>query len=377
MTFWNFKSQTNDDVAELSVYGDIGEWLDVDSREFTSQLKGITAKRLNVRINSGGGSVFTAQAILSSLRRHSAEVVVYIDGLAASAASVIAMAGDRVIMPANAMMMIHNPWTGTYGEAKDMRKMADTLDSVRDSIVAAYREKTGLEDSAIIELMDAETWMTGEEAVANGFADELEVTHKVAASVNRGNMIVNGLEIKADRYKNLPGMIDKIQPAQEENPAKVTDNRTGNVPGDKTEEKKEIKPMNLEQLKAEHPDLYKQVHDEGAQAGVNKERERIQAIEDMAMKGHETLIAKAKFETGVSAEALAVQIVKAEKAKADTFLSNRKADADEIKDGADSSDSNEGLETPDDKKAAADQAELDEIVNAAKAGFNSRRPKSK
>ena len=338
MTFWNFKAKSNDDIAELSVYGDIGEWLDVDSREFTSQLKQITAKKINVRINSGGGSVFTAQAILSSLRRHNAEITVYIDGLAASAASVIAMAGDRVIMPANAMMMIHNPWTGTYGEAKDMRKMADTLDSVRDSIVAAYREKTGLEDSAIIELMDAETWMTGAEAVELGFADEVEVTQRVAASANHGNMLVNGLSIEASRYKKLAKIIDTLPTAQE------STKPTGVVAG-KTEEKKEIKSMNLEQLKAEHPDLYNQVIEQGAQAGADKERARIKAIEDMAMKGHETLIAKAKFETGVSAEALAVQIVKAEKAKADTFLSNRKADADEIKDGADSSDANKGRET--------------------------------
>lgn len=352
----------------MTVYGDIGEWSDVDSREFTSALKQVTSKNITLRINSGGGSVFTAQAILSSLRRHAASVTVYIDGLAASAASVIAMAGDKIIMPSNAMMMIHNPWTGTYGEAKDMRKMADTLDSVRDSIVAAYKEKTTLDVERIVQLMDDETWMTAAEAVELGFADEVEVTQRVAASANHGNMLVNGLSIEASRYKKLAQIIDTLPTAQESTP-------TGVVAG-KTEEKKEIKSMNLEQLKAEHPDLYNQLLEEGAQAGADKERARIKAIEDMEMKGHEQLINQAKFDTGISAESLAVQIIKAEKEKNARFLNDRQDDASKIQPAAAQSDANEGLPNADEAKAAAEKAELEAIVNAAAEGFNSRRPKS-
>lgn len=370
MTFWNIKAKAEQDTTEMTVYGDIGEWSDVDSREFTRALRQVSSKNITLRINSGGGSVFTAQAILSSLRRHPANVTVYIDGLAASAASVIAMAGDKIIMPSNSMMMIHNPWTGTYGEAKDMRKMADTLDSVRDSIVAAYKEKTTLDVEKIVQLMDDETWMTAAEAVELGFADEIEVTQRVAASANHGNMLVNGLSIEASRYKKLSQIIDTLPSAQE------STTPTGAVAG-KTEAKKETKSMTLDQLKAEHPDLHKQLLDEGAQAGVNQERARIKAIEEMAMKGHEQLITQAKFDTGISAESLAVQIVKAEKEKSARFLNDRQADANEIAPEAAQSDANQGLQTADDAKAAADKAELDAIVNAAVEGFNSRRKNTK
>lgn len=364
MRFWKFKAEASKDAAELMVYGDIGEWLDVDSREFTQQLRAITASLINVRINSGGGSVFTAQAILSSLRRHPAEVRVYIDGLAASAASVIAMAGDTVVMPSNAMMMIHNPLTWVGGEAEDMRKMADTLDKVRDGIVAAYQQKTLLEESRIIELMDAETWMTASEAVELGFADEIEQGHRIAASLNDGNMVINGLTIDATRYGNMPSIVQHMDQAQQPS----NSNTTGDSAGDQPEEPKEPKPMNLEQLKAEHPDLYAAVLAEGEEAGKTQERARIQAIEDMALKGHEDLIAQAKFENAISAEALAVQIIKAEREKSSNFLANRQADADEIGEAANAQ-ANAGLE----HSASEENSEEEQrVVAAAARSFSAR-----
>lgn len=368
MSFWEIKAAAKKgEPAELLVYGDIGEWLDVDSRKFTSELKAIDSDQITVRINSGGGSVFTAQAILSSLRRHKAKVTVYVDGLAASAASVIAMAGDKVIMPANAMMMIHNPLTWAGGEAADFRKMADTLDQVRMSIVAAYREKTGLEDEAIIELMDAETWMTADDAVEWGFADEVESAVRIAASANHGNIIVNGQQVDVKRYKNASAIVQLITGAgDQDHPAPQLSNNTGVSAGEITEEQ-EKKPMNLEQLKAEHPDLYSAVLADGEKAGVEKERARIQAIEDMAMKGHETMIAAAKFDTGITAEALAVQIIKAEKAKAGQFLADRAADADEIGDAANPG-ANEGND-PD----AAENEKKEKFVNLVANAFRGQK----
>ncbi|MFK3035667.1 Clp protease ClpP, partial [Salmonella enterica subsp. enterica serovar Weltevreden] len=99
---------------------------------------------------------------------------VYIDGIAASAATIIAMAGDKIIIPANAMMMIHNPWTFDAGDSEELRSIAEMMDKVRNSILASYREKTGLSDEKLIELMDAETWFSADEAVELGFADEVE-----------------------------------------------------------------------------------------------------------------------------------------------------------------------------------------------------------
>lgn len=363
MSFWAFKNETSETEAELTVYGDIGEWLDVDSRKFTRELKQITAKQISVRINSGGGSVFTAQAILSSLRRHKAEIIVYIDGIAASAASVIAMAGDLIVMPSNAMMMIHNPSIGAWGESKDMRKTADILDKVRDTIVAAYKEKTGLEESKIVDLMNEETWLTANEAVELGFADEVENYQDIAASMNSGTMFVNGVQVDASNFKNLPQSWFKNSGEQPEN---VTTNPPGGKAGES--EETEIEPMNLEELKAKHPDLYAQVIADAEKAGVEKERARIQSIEDMAMPGHDDLIADAKFKSGITAEALAVSIVKAEKQRGKDYLASRQDDAEEI-------------ETPDPIDAAdqnpansADEKERQQIRAAAAEVGSKRKP---
>lgn len=361
MSFWLFKNAAASDEAELQVYGDIGEWSDVDSREFTNQLKKITAKRISVRINSGGGSVFTAQAILSSLRRHKADVYVYIDGLAASAASVIAMAGDFIVMPSNSMMMIHNPATISWGEAKDMRKIADTLDKVRDTIVAAYKDRTGLDEQKIIELMDEETWMTAAEAVELGFADEIEDYQNIAASVQSGTMFVNGIQVDASRYKHIPEAWAKAEP-------EITDShdQPGKTAGE-TEET-ETEPMNLEELKAKHPDLYKQIVDDAEKAGVEKERARIKDIEDMAMPGHDEMVNKAKFDSGITAEQLAVDIVKAEKQRGKDYLNNRDQDGDLDVD-ATVDDGN-----PPDASASADDAKRDSWRAAAKSVTARKKP---
>ena len=121
-------------------------------------------KNLNIYINSGGGDVFAGQAIHSMLARHTAFKTVYVDGLAASIASVIVMAGDKIIMPRNAMMMIHNAWTIAAGNKESFRKLADDMEKIDESIVTTYADKTGLESEEIKALMEAETWMTAEEA---------------------------------------------------------------------------------------------------------------------------------------------------------------------------------------------------------------------
>src|SRR5690606_4595735 len=255
--FWNFKAAAGPEKApELRIYGDIGEWMDVDSKRFAADLAALgDVTDLTVRINSDGGSVFTAQAIYSMLRRHPAAVTVYIDGIAASAATIIAMAGDRIVMPANAMMMIHNPLTGLWGNANDMREMADLLDKIRETLLAVYREKTGLSDEQLIELLDAETYLTAAEAVELGFATEIEESVRIAASLSRAQMVVNGLKLDPERHGKMPeSWLNQAQP-----------NTQPAGPAGQSEEK-EREPMNLEQLKAEHPDLYRAVREEGIQA---------------------------------------------------------------------------------------------------------------
>lgn len=175
------------DVAEVFIYDDIGEgWFTagVTAKGFVEELKAIKAPRIDLHLNSPGGSVFDGVAIYNALVRHPATVTTYIDGLAASIASVIALAGDRVLMAANALFMIHNPWGAVQGTAADMRQTADVLDKVRDTLIGTYIEKTGMSEAKLVNLLDAETWYTAAEALDAGFVDEIGVEMQVAAHVD-------------------------------------------------------------------------------------------------------------------------------------------------------------------------------------------------
>lgn len=131
-------------------------------------------EQINIYINSLGGSVMEGTAIYNQLKRHPAQKTVYVDGFACSVASVIAMAGDKVIMPKNTAMMIHNMWTVAWGNAKELRKAADDLDVLMVANRQAYLQKSGgkLTEERLIELLDAETWLTAEQCVEMGLADE-------------------------------------------------------------------------------------------------------------------------------------------------------------------------------------------------------------
>lgn len=229
--FWQIRAAADDPkIGEVLLYGEIGAykfWGDeVIPKEFKEELDALgDVDELRVFINSPGGDVFAGQAIHSMLKRHPAHVSVYVDGLAASIASVIAMAGDTVIMPLNAMMMIHQPWTWASGNAEDFRRLADDLDKVAESIVAAYESKTGLDRDEIVALMDAETWMTAEEAVELGFADRIEESKQIAASLRDGVLVIQGHEVDLSRYRNPPkvliaqaGVTDESEPEPEEVP---------------------------------------------------------------------------------------------------------------------------------------------------------------
>jgi ATP-dependent Clp protease protease subunit len=193
--FWNFKNVKEDPkIGELDIYGEIADsswWGDeVTPKQFKKDMDALgDISELNVYINSPGGDVFAGQTIYSILKRKKCAVNVYIDGLAASAASVIAMVGradgNTLNMPKNAMLMIHNPWSIAWGYASDMRQMADTLDKIRDSIVAVYKDGSNLEEKDIIELMDAETWMTAQDALDYGFIDHIEEHSERAFTIRR------------------------------------------------------------------------------------------------------------------------------------------------------------------------------------------------
>lgn len=173
------------DRAEIWIYEQIGEdwWTGegVTAKGFQKELSAIKAKQIDLHINSPGGNVFDGTTIYNLLKQHSANITTYIDGLAASIASVIALAGDKVIMAENALFMMHNPSGMVMGTAQDMRSMADVLDKVSGSIATAYVGKSGRPEQEIRELMDSETWLTAEEAMSAGLVDEIGSEMDLAA----------------------------------------------------------------------------------------------------------------------------------------------------------------------------------------------------
>lgn len=175
-------------VAEILLYDEIGMW-GITAQEFARELKALgDLSLINLRIHSPGGDVFEGMAIYNLLKSHPARVEVHIDGLAASMASVIAMAGDTINMPENAMMMIHKPWGIQGGDADDMRRYADLLDKVEGTLINAYVSKTGKSEDEIKGLLKDETWMTGREAVEAGFADQLTEPLAAAAQLTSKRM---------------------------------------------------------------------------------------------------------------------------------------------------------------------------------------------
>lgn len=181
--FWNFaQSKEKDGEIELRIEGEIisdddawlYEWFGIDAttpNQFKAELAQYEGRNITVWIDSWGGDVFAASVIYNALKEHKGRVVVKIDGKAVSAASIIAMAGEEVLMSPVSIMMIHNPWTDMRGEAKEFRHAADILDQVKESIINSYQIKTGRSRSKISQLMDEETWMSPKKAMTEGFAD--------------------------------------------------------------------------------------------------------------------------------------------------------------------------------------------------------------
>ena len=168
--------------AEVAIYDEIGAH-GVTAKGFLAELGALPAGTpVDLRLNSPGGSVFDAVAIHNALKRHDGPVTVWIDGIAASAASYVAMAGDEIVMPENAFLMIHDPAGLVMGTAEDMRAMAEELDKVKGSLVAGYAAKSGRAPEEVSALMAAETWFDAADAVAQGFADRIADPVRIAAT---------------------------------------------------------------------------------------------------------------------------------------------------------------------------------------------------
>ena len=166
--------------ADVYIFDEIGTY-GITAQEFITDIKDLKDTPINLRINSLGGDVFDGMAMYNVIKRREAKTTVYIEGIAASIATIISLGADEVVMAENSLFMIHNAWGGTMGEAKDMRKSADTLDKISNELTDIYRKKTGLSYDALAEMMDEETWLNANEALEMGFIDTISDSIKVAA----------------------------------------------------------------------------------------------------------------------------------------------------------------------------------------------------
>jgi ATP-dependent protease ClpP protease subunit len=209
--FYRFQCEAGDEPAsaELLIFAPIGDWEDfgeVSAKGFHNALAALpkSVKRLDIHINSPGGSLTEAQAIYSRLADHASQKNVYIDGIAASAASIVAMVGHKVYIRSNATMMIHSPSGISIGNADDMRNFAGVLDTLQESMLNVYAKKTGQPRDDIRAMLKAETWMTPEQAVEKGFADEVRGVVKAAASLGEKKVVFNGVTFDLSRFHNIP-----------------------------------------------------------------------------------------------------------------------------------------------------------------------------
>ncbi|GHV33225.1 hypothetical protein FACS18949_06580 [Clostridia bacterium] len=309
--FWNFQT-SGQNGAELTLYGDIESrqsWYDdaVTPTKFNEELAALgNVDEITVRINSGGGDVFAAVAIFTRLKQHPANITVIIDGWAASAATIIAMAGNTVKIPAAASFMIHDPALGLLGYYTEqaLSEMSNELKVAKDCIINAYLTKSGKSREDIAALMSATTWYTGEQAVEAGFCDEV----LFAAEDEDSRPIITD----HTRYTGMPkALLDRAEPR-------------GAVENTEKEGKKmEIKDTQ-ELIKA-----FPNFCDELAKAAAQSERERIQAIDGMTLPGFESIADDAKFKNPQSAADVAMRIVAEQKKQSKEFLDDRERDVEE------------------------------------------------
>lgn len=277
--------------AEVSIYDAIGGY-EINAKQFVNELNEIQSETIHLRINSPGGSVIDGNAIFNALKRHPAKVIAHIDGLAASMASVIAMAGDEVHMADNALLMIHNPWTISMGDADELRADADLLDKMQASILTAYG-RSQYEAEEIRDLMDKETWFTAQEAFDAGFVDHIETGLRAAACDITAMAQGSELVVPAEKQvASLNKQIEAITKASAELSAELEERaeQIEKIAGELVQAKLDADEANREKEAAEEIT-------EAAKADLEK------AVAELEAKSTEIEAAKEVTETAVAAKA--------------------------------------------------------------------------
>lgn len=322
---------TETSPPEILLYGAISSqqswWEDrITPQLFNRELAALgDVPEIVVRINSGGGDVFAANAIFTRLKDHSAKITVKIDGWAASAATIIAMAGDSIKIARNGVFMIHDPAMTVWDtfRAEDFEKMADELKVIKQSIVNTYAMKTHRKPEDIEALMAKETWWTGDTAVENGFCDELMFEEASTVVENASKIVVNGAAIDLSTFQTVP----KALLNSPKNPGISIKNSAAAIKKPKEEEQMaaENNIVTVDALKAAYPDLVATITNE-AKA---EERSRIKAIEDMAGGNYAEIVSNAKYDNPCTAEQAAMKIIAEQNRLGEQWLKDRAKDAEE------------------------------------------------
>ena len=335
LKFWNVMKNDEEKSAELILYGSIGSdeyWDDISDKAFKQDIENLgDVENITLHINSPGGSVFSAVAIANTLKNHKAKITANIDGLAASAATIITSACDIVRMPKNALFMVHNPITFAYGNNQDMKKTVEMLDKVKDSIIETYLNKAKTDRETLSELMDNETWMNAETAKEYGFIDEI-LDENVEKEVVENKLIINNMAFDISKFKNF-----KEKKNQEPRVINISVNSTGSpeeiadkfrdILNSTENQKNEGGNMTLEELKNKFPELCNQIFNEGKEAGITKERDRMREIDNLDVSNYSELVENAKYNDPVEASVLAVNILNKQKEERIQKLQNIKNDS--------------------------------------------------
>ena len=335
LKFWNLVKNDEEKSAELILYGSIGsdeEWDDISDKMFKRDIENLgDVENITLHINSPGGDAFSAVAIANTLKNHKAKITANIDGLAASAATIITSVCDIVKMPKNALFMVHNPFAVASGDSQVMKKTAKILDKMKNSIIETYLSKAKVDKETLSRLMNNETWMNAEEAKEYGFIDEI-LDENVEKEVIENKLIINNMAFDISRFKNF-----KEKKNREPRVINISVNSTGNsekiadkfrdILNSTENQKNEGGNMTLEELKNKFPELYNQIFNEGKEAGITKERERMREIDNLDVSNYSELVENAKYNEPVEASVLAVNILNKQKEERIQKLQNIKNDS--------------------------------------------------
>ena len=341
---YNIVVNEDTNSAEINMYGEVvatrpkdwwtGETIPgnfIAQDEFLRDLEGLMGKdSITVHINSVGGDMYAGIAIYNRLKGLAANVTTINDGLAASAGSLIFMAGDTRKVNAGSNLMIHGAAGFLYGyyQVQDLNTIKKQLEAHNRAGVNIYAEATGRDKDSIKAMVDRETWLTGADAVEAGFAHEVigeDTPVTMRLTPDKAKIIVNGVAMSTRGLTNIPAGIEVLPSAVSNTIFEVPEEIINQI---NTRSEEEMPITNVDELRKAHPDLVAQVENAARMEGANNERARIQGIETIQNAiADQTLIRNAKFgESPLTAEQLAFQAMQAQAAIGNTMLNNMVAD---------------------------------------------------